>query len=278
MKYEIRELSVGGILDQAIQVVKDHFGVLLGIASLLQIPLGIVSMIVTSMLMGDIVVQPNNPAAFENFDPSKFFVMFGVLMVLNLIVTPLTNAATVYAISDAYLGKKPTLGSAYSRALSRFFPLLGTWILLGLAIWGGLILCIVPGILCIIWFALATQVVVLEPRAGVEAMKRSKELMKDNAGKWFVLLLLLGAIGFGINMGSQLVGTLTQSIIATQVVALAGQIVASLFGAAVLVVLYFSARCTHENFDLELLATSFGESQPSESSNFYADEKGDDGI
>ena len=39
---------------------------------------------------------------------------------------------------------------------------------------GGMILCIVPGILAAFWFALATQVVVIEGVAGFAAMKRSK--------------------------------------------------------------------------------------------------------
>lgn len=84
--------------------------------------------------------------------------------------------------------------------------------------------------------------------------------MKGYAGKWFVLMLILGAIGLGINAGSQLVIQLSGSMVASQIVTTVGQIIYNLFGGAVMVVLYFSARCTHENFDLELLAASFGES------------------
>ena len=39
MRYTIRELKLGEILDQAVNLTKDHFGVLLGITGVLMIPL-----------------------------------------------------------------------------------------------------------------------------------------------------------------------------------------------------------------------------------------------
>ena len=80
----------------------------------------------------------------------------------------------------------------------------GTWFLVGLAIMGGMILCLVPGILAAFWFSLATQVVVIEGVAGFAAMKRSKQLMAGNIGTIFVLGLLIGLINVGIGFGASL--------------------------------------------------------------------------
>jgi hypothetical protein len=38
MRYTIRELKLGEILDQAVKLTKDHFGILLGITAVLLIP------------------------------------------------------------------------------------------------------------------------------------------------------------------------------------------------------------------------------------------------
>ena len=82
-------------------------------------------------------------------------------------IGPITNAAVVYAISNAYLEKPISVGGSVKRAFQRILPLIWTWFLVGLAIMGGMILCFVPGILAAFWFALATQVVVIEGVAGI---------------------------------------------------------------------------------------------------------------
>ncbi len=274
MKYEIRELSIGKILDQAIKVIMDNLGVLVTIAFALQFPLAIFSVVVMAMLQFD---PGGDPAALQAAMGPMFFIMMGVIMLLSLIVTPITNAAMVNAIADAYLGKKPTVGGSFSRAISRFGPLIWTWILVGLATMGGLMLCVLPGILCMIWFALATQVVVLEPLSGVDAMKRSKDLMKGNFGKWFVLMLLVGAITVGISTAGQMIGQLAGNMTVAQILSSFAQIFMGLFGGAVLVIFYFSARCSNENFDLELLASSFGEAA-SNQSPFDEDGEEDDDV
>ena len=43
MRYAIRELKLGEILDQAVNLTKDHFGVLIGITAILLIPYNVIS-------------------------------------------------------------------------------------------------------------------------------------------------------------------------------------------------------------------------------------------
>ena len=101
---------------------------------------------------------------------------------------------------------RSVVGESFKRAFQRIPPLIGTWFLVVLAIMGGTILCLVPGILASFWFSLATQVVVIEGVAGFAAMKRSKQLMAGNIGTIFVLGLLIGlinaGIGFAVNLYS----------------------------------------------------------------------------
>ena len=274
MKYEIRELSIGEVLDQAIKVIMDNLAPLILIAFLLQGPLALFSIIGTTFVF-KFNPNANDPAALQVMTPAfgMFLAFIGLFNLL--IIAPLTNAAMVHAIADAYLGKKLTVGGSFSKAVSRMLPLLGTWLLVFLATFAGTLFCIIPGILCMLWFVLATQVVVLERKAGMAAMERSRELMRGNTLKWIVLLLVLIVIAVGLSIAAAVLGRLTGQFVVRQTLASISQIFMQIVTGAVLVIFYFSARCTNENFDLERLALSFSDDVESGDSMYY-DEDDDD--
>jgi hypothetical protein len=259
MRYAIRELKLGEILDQAVNLTKDHFGVLLGITGILLIPFYVISgLIQVSMLP----TPPPNPT------PEQAMAFFAVTMRVSLpiallagfLIAPITNAAVVYAISNAYLQKPISVGGSIKQAFQRILPLIWTWFLVVLAIMGGMILCVVPGILASFWFSLATQVVVIEGVAGFAALKRSRQLMAGNIGNFFVLGLLIGIINAGTGFGAGLIPQPHVRVVVISVVTA----VLTIFASAAFVVFYFSCRCKHEQFDLSLLAQSVGVETPAD--------------
>ncbi len=252
MAYEIRELSITGILNQAIDVLTRNILTLLIIMSVLSIPLGLVQAVLNPFP----ALGPD--AGLSEVKPERLIAYFVVLMFYSLAAV-VSNAAIIYAISDAYLGNKPNVGTAFGRAFKRLGPLVWTWILVAAAIMGGFILFIIPGIIAALWFSLATQVVVLEPHSGFAAMKRSRELMRGNIGKYFGLMLLVGLLGLLMGVAFGTVAALFQSDISMKIAEVLVSAVQTLFASAVAVVFYFSARCKYENFDLELLANSLAE-------------------
>jgi len=164
MRYEIKELGVGGVLDQAVRLLKNHFGLLFGVTLILQVPYGLIQGFVQLAIMPDIPSAPTpedvaaiQAAALANL---RYTVLLGLLG--GLFVVPLTNAALIHAIASEYLEMRASVSDALGRALRAFLPIVWTWILVYLAVVGGMLLCIIPGILCAFWFALATQVVVIE--------------------------------------------------------------------------------------------------------------------
>lgn len=259
MRYTIRELKLGEILDQAVNLTKDHIGVFLGITAALLIPFevigGLIQLAITPAL-------PANPTPEQVLAAARtgLSVSLPVLLLTAYVITPITNAALIFAVSDAYLGQRISVGESFKRAFQRILPLIGTWFLVGLAIMGGLILCVVPGILAAFWFGLATQVVVVERAAGVAAMKRSKQLVSGNIGTFFVLGLIVGAINFGVSMVAAFVPEPHLRVILNAIILA----VLTIFASAVFVVFYFSCRCKHEQFDLDLLAQSVGAEKPAE--------------
>jgi hypothetical protein len=259
MRYTIRELKLGGILDQAVNLTKDHFGVLLGITGILLIPYNVISGLIQVSM---IPTLPPNPTPEQTMavGVAALRTSIPIALLAAFVIGPITNAAVVYAISSAYLEKPISVGGSVKWAFQRILPLIWTWILVGLAIMGGMILCVVPGLLGTFWFALATQVVVIEGVAGIAAMKRSKQLMAGNINSIFVLGLLIGLINLGITFG---VGLIPQPHVRVVVLSVVEAVV-TIFASAAFVVFYFSCRCKHEQFDLALLAQSVGAETPGE--------------
>jgi len=255
MRYEIRQLDLGGILDQAIRLTTGHFGLLFGILACIWIPVQLFGSLAITFYAGPVVLQPGvNEMEVLQAQMRDMPLIFGVLA-LVMLTTPITNAALIHAIASQYLGRPVTIGQAYGRAFSAILPLYGTWLLVVLAIFGGTLLCVIPGIIAAFWFSLATQIVIVERISGMDALNRSKALMKGNIGTLFVMGLLLGIITLGVTWAVQFI---TQQQVQT-VVTVIIQGILVMFQSAAYVVFYFSARCQHEQFDLQLLAEGIGE-------------------
>jgi hypothetical protein len=252
MRYEIKELNVGGILDQAITLVKNHFALLFGIVAVLMIPVGILQA-VFGALQAPAPVFPGGPPTAGGSPLDLLF-----LAINGLLVAPLTNAAILHALASEYLEKPTTTGQAFRRAFQVYFPYLGTVILMGLIIGLGFFLLIVGALIFSLWYCLSTQVVVIEGTYGPAALKRSHQLMKGNYGTMFVLAFLIGIVQFGLMIG---LGLVLSGIVLAIVLTLV-QASVFLFSSAAFVAFYFSCRCKHENFDLAMLAEAVGHEEP----------------
>jgi hypothetical protein len=186
-----------------------------------------------------------------------FWAMFAGLL-NGFVVFPLTNAAVIHAVARLYLGQPVTAVEAIRLAFGRLLPLIGTTILFGLAVMGGMILLIIPGILFAIWFGLYQHVVVLESIAGQKALGRSKKLVSPH----WTTFLALGLIVWVITVAAQFGSALIPQPHLQQVVFVLATAVVTIVGTAAWVVYYFSCRCAVENFDLHYLAQSIGEEPP----------------
>lgn len=258
MSYKIQELSLGGILDQAIKLVKDHFGLLFGIVALIYIPFNLAAGVYISNILPPapgIGASLEEQTAFQLAVADNLPITLGVSLLTAFLIVPLSNAAITHAVAKLYLGKPTSVMESITVGFGRIIPLTWTSILMGLAIMGGFILFIIPGILFAFWFSLSTHAVVLEKMSGTTALKRSKALMSGNIGTVFVMGILLAVMSWGVQTVTGLVGQ-PMAAVSVQVVLAS---IMTLLSTAALVVFYFSCRCKLENFDLEHLADSMGE-------------------
>jgi hypothetical protein len=254
-RYELRELGVGGVLDQVIRIVRDNFGQLLVIF----LPL-LLFTLVTSLTAVAVqpVVDPEAPpeeimAATKAALPVSLSIG-AVSAIGSILLGSWVNAALIHFVAQKYLGISITPGEAMARGWSRFGPLLGTTILYTLTVMLGFVLLIIPGIYFTFWYLLSQQVTVVEKLSGWGAMKRSRALMKGSMNVAFLLLLVIGILNLVVGLGANLLGN--PFLITAAVAVLQG--LGGLLGLTALVVLYFSCRCKQENFDLEHLTATLG--------------------
>jgi len=207
MQYQIQSLGLGGILDQAVKLVKNHFTLFFGIVAVLYLPFALLQGFVSLAVLPELPAAPTmeDYRVYQEAAAQSLTYTMPLAIFFGFVIVPITNAAVIDAVSRCYLSKEATLGSSFSHATKILFPLLGTWILQMLAVLGGFLLLIIPGILFGFWFCLASHAVVIGGESGRAALSRSKKLMKGNIGVVMALGMVLGAIQWGIAGGAYLI-------------------------------------------------------------------------
>ena len=254
--YKLRQLGIGEIYSQSFSVAIRNFSTLVGLMALVYVPFYLCIHFITQAML---------PAEPTNFDELASYInevsslsqnvniIAGLLE--TLIIVPITAAAVMFIVAGLYSGKRITIGAALSLASGRLLPLLLTYVLTTLAIFGGLILLIIPGIIFAVWFLLATEVTVFEGIDGPKALGRSKTLMRGASAS---LLLLI--IGYAITF--LVIGIAGEIVLAPlpTLFAVIGKAVIQAICVLVVqvgwVLYYFSARCRHETFTPEMLGES----------------------
>lgn len=237
MSYEIRAMSLGEVLDTAFRLVRNHLVLLLGIAFALALPQQAFQAYVNAFKSAP---SPQVAAGSIGF------------LIFLIIVSPIVSAAITHAIAEIYLGRTVTIWGAYKVGFRLFFQLVGTAFLMTLLMAIGLLLFVIPGFYLMLAFMLTYQVIVIERVAGFTALKRSRELAKQNLlrilGIYVVAVVLMSVVGLVVSLvlgRIPVVGVVGNALT---------QAVMSAYMPAAFVVLYFDIRCRKEAFDLEHLA------------------------
>ncbi len=264
--YQLRAMSFGEILDGAFAIYRRYFGVLVGVAvTCTGIP-AILNIYVTTVGLS---VSPGT------------LILWLVLYAVGGLVAA---GATIYAISEAFLGVEPNLGDALRFALGKiakiFLAGLAKYIMIGL-VWlvsvmlGGVIVAVAGSLL---WsflgilvamigtgvvasgLAIVTQAAVLEEEtSATDALRRSWTL--TNGFKWkalglgVVLWLLLALPLLAAGALAEFVPSL--QIVIRSAAALLQLIVYPVFASA-FTLLYYDLRVRKEAFDLEYLGRQLG--------------------
>lgn len=266
-RYQLQPLGIGAIYRLSFGIVLGNLGKLIGLMLLIYIPFNLVEFLAYQALIPaapEISGMEELLAFAAEREAAETTVSFILMLIHCFLVVPITTAGVMFIVGGLYAGEQIGIGGSLSRAKGRIVPMVVTYILCVLAIFGGLILLIIPGIVFAIWLLVATEVAVFEGIAGPNAMKRSRQLMRGASAS-----LILLCIAFALTFLVIQIVTITAlaGLSASPILVLLGWKLANtaclLVTEVSWVLYYFSARCRHETFTPEMLRLSLAGEQQS---------------
>ena len=170
-----QRLDIGAILSRVFQYYREQAGVLLPAALIIFVPIALIA--------GALVAAGGGIVA-----------VLGVILV-SAVANAFYQATVVEAVRDIQDGKRDLdMGGLFRSALQVLGPVLVAAILLGLGIAIGLVLLIVPGLILMTIWAVTIPTVVLERKSAIEALGRSRELVKGHGWQVFAVVIILAIL------------------------------------------------------------------------------------
>jgi Membrane domain of glycerophosphoryl diester phosphodiesterase len=248
----LRPLTVGEILDTSFLLYRRHFGALATIA-----------LVCTGVPLVLRLFLEASGGFFANLTLAVVYALS--LVVLNLVAT----GATVFVVSESYLGRPLSAGEALRRSTPYIGRIMICSLLMALVIGLGFLLFVIPAIILAVGLAVAIPAVVLEAGASPSgALSRSWELTRGSRWRMFglgvtvVVLLyvplvaITGLVALLLPSGGGPFGAMSLGVVVA--VAVGGVVQMFLYPLfyCVLTVTYYDLRVRKEGFDLELLAST----------------------
>jgi len=198
-----------------------------------------------------------------------FWIGFLAALLVGVLIMPFTHSAVTYAACESALGRPVTAGGVFKGVITRYFPLLGYWLLFN-NVTGtfAVVLCIAPFVLWIwvfvMWIAV-TPAMFIENIGIAEAVTRSRQLVQ---GRWWRTFLIVGltvviyelvalALGAFLQIAQLLLELVLSPFLASAIALTVGQLLSALLTPIfqiVLVLIYFDLRVRKEALDLFQMA------------------------
>ena len=257
---DLRSLTLAELLDRSFTLYRNHFWLFAGITAIAQ-GLVFIVMLPFGYWVGAAAVKS------AGMSPGKLVMAGGIGGLLTLVAYFASEVATIYAVSEIYLGRSVTIRQAYSRARGKIGRIVWLTVLTGLAVMGGMILLVFPGIyiFCRTWVAVPAAL--LEDLPARSALNRSFALTKGDAGRIFIVLVLLILVGltaasilqypFQIAAGIIKEGPFAQALTTMATLgSMMAQILVGPIGLITVALFYYDLRVRKEAFDLQMMLTT----------------------
>lgn len=295
MDQALRPMSTAQVLDRTFFLYRRNFVLFAGIAA---VPPAFV--LVAQMIGFAIPKAANNlPGSAGGIAAISAGAIVGIL--LYLIGYALATGASIYAVSNAHLGKTTTISQSYRSVSNRVGAIIATSICTGLVIFAvslvgilaGVALAkvmgpssafiLVPGgaigmfflIRLILRYSIATPACVLEKLGPVQSIQRSFSLSRGSEGRIFLIILLNVIIVSALTMVFSIPTFVGVGLAATKgaqppmqyqvMQALASFMASTLSGPISIIafsLVYYDQRVRKEAFDLTLMMEAIGQAPP----------------
>ena len=262
MAIQLRPLGFGEMLDQTFNIYRRNFGLFLGVSILPPIVALLVAAAVAVLAVFGIGM-----ATLKDIDHLSITVIAGlavvgvVLLLIYYTTMVLSQAASIRAVSEVYLGRQTTISESFSSAFRRLGPLLlitisvtliaflpmivpaalgvtaffmgkadntAAAVILGIVAFLTLMAAWVYMVFIVLRYLLAIPSCVIENRTTAEALHRSAFLMKGNYFRALGILVLIGLLGALIAWALQIPTVILSLLLAKTSVPWLGTVVSQL--------------------------------------------------
>jgi hypothetical protein len=261
---DLRPLSLGELLDRTFSLYRRHFLLFVGIAA---IPYSF--FFITNLAISLLPVFARSAAG-----SAVVAVGGGILAVVAVLAGAVaflfSVGATVFAVSEIYLGHDTTIRASLRRVRSKAGTIFGVLALSGLLLVAGFIALFFPGIYLMCRICVATPAALLEGLGPAASIRRSFDLTRDFAGRAFMIYVLYFTMVWGIAAVFQFPFILLMAVSAKQtqlmvlwtVLMQVGKFAGSSLVAPVSTIgfalFYYDLRVRKEAFDLQMMMQAIG--------------------
>jgi len=202
---------------------------------------------------------------FDRYNLRALPVVDSVGGLIGVVTNAILQGAIIFGSASYFNGRPASIGDCLSAGARRCLPLIGLFIVMGVALFFGFLFFIVPGVMMAIAWVAATPVLVVERTGVFGALGRSADLTRGR--RWPIFgLLVLSAVVIGIAqniligvssaifaVGASPIGQLTAQLPVGAAIGVAVSVLTSSGIAA----LYYDLRSTREGVGPEALAAVF---------------------
>ena len=243
----LRPLSVGEILDVSFTLYRRHFTTLATVA----VVCSGIPVLLSLYIQASGGVLQNLPLTL------LYYVTFTIL-------SSIATAATVFVVSESYLGRPLEAADALRRAAPLFSQLIVCSLLLAIVVMFGFLCFFFPGVVLLCGLLLAFPALVLEPGTSpLAALSRSWWLTRGARWRMLGLLVTLVVLLYVPIIAIAALVTIllpsgsgqTHDVVTLAIVGVLQMLLYPLLY-CVLTVAYYDLRVRKEGFDLEVLAST----------------------
>ena len=257
MATTLRPLNTGELLDRTFFLYRNHFTLFVGIFALPHL------CVLAFQCVG---LAFQTPGTQISQLLSTMAWTWGAIL-LNMIVSAASQAATVVAVSQVHLDRPASVMVSFSKVKNQIAGVIGLSLSVGFLVGLACLALLVPGILLAIQWSLAVPAKVLESKSVGEAMSRSSELTKGNRGRIFVIWVLFFVLSIGVSLLLQWPIQLAAGVsarsalrhvgvgwqVASLVAAFISQCLVGPLATIAFSLVYYDERVRKEAFDLQLM-------------------------
>jgi hypothetical protein len=274
---DLRPMSLGELLDRTFTLYKRNFWLFIGISVLPFLILLVLRVGLAAFQSANVGVPRTggSPSAISAGIVAGAVTAGVVFAFFYLVLIGAAEAATVFAVSDLYLGRPASVRGSYSRVGGKALRVIIILILVSLAVGVGFVLLIIPGFILLCRTSLSVPASMLEDSKSIRSIERSMELTKGHSFQIFLIFLLVWVLTYVAALIFQvpfayLVGTAVKAhqtlsfgmIILQHLSTFLSEVLIAPIGTIAFCLMYYNLRVRKEAFDVQHLMASLGSLPP----------------